>query len=243
MPELKGRVAIVTGGSRGIGRAIAEALVDSGVRVAIGARKQADLDEAARELNAKRPGEQVALGVRCDVRSYDDCKNLVDQTVAAFGRLDILVNNAGIGNYAYVADMQPEQWRAVIETNLNSLFYCSHLAIPHLRNAGGDAWIINIGSLAGKNAFPGGAAYNASKFGLIGFSEALMQEVRNDGIRVSYIMPGSVASEFVGWKQSTPGDWKIQPEDIAQIITDLLRMPARALPSRIEVRPTRPPNP
>jgi NADP-dependent 3-hydroxy acid dehydrogenase YdfG len=135
--------------------------------------------------------------------------------------------------------MAPEHWRAVIETNLNSLFYCSHEVIPHLKRAGG-GWIINIGSLAGKNAFPGGAAYNASKFGLIGFSEALMQEVRNDDIRVSYIMPGSVSTEFDGGSKGS-ADWKIQPEDIAEIVLDLLNFPGRTLPSRVEVRPTRPP--
>jgi 3-oxoacyl-[acyl-carrier protein] reductase len=155
--------------------------------------------------------------------------------VEAFGGLDILVNNAGVGVFAPVAELTVDEWDRVVETNLSGLFYCTHAAIPHLKQQGG-GWIINIGSLAGKNAFPGGAAYNASKFGLIGFSEALMQEVRHDGIRVSYIMPGSVATP--GFSEA---DWKIQPEDLGQIVLDLLATPDRTLPSRIEVRPSRPP--
>jgi 3-oxoacyl-[acyl-carrier protein] reductase len=173
------------------------------------------------------------------VRSASDCRRLVDQTIARFGRLDVLVNNAGIGAFVPVAEMQPEAWDDVIGTNLDGVFYCCHAAIPALREAG-ESWVINIGSLAGKNAFPGGAAYNASKFGLIGFSEALMQEVRHDGIRVSYIMPGSVATEFTHPRAGTD-EWKIQPQDVAQIVLDLLDTPARTLPSRVEVRPSRPP--
>ena len=224
--------AVVTGASRGIGRAIAEALAGSGYRVAIAARNAADVQRAAAEIG------NGAIGVTCDVRSNDDCERLITTAVREFGRLDVLVNNAGIGGFSTVADMDPDHWRAVIETNLNGLFYCTHAALPHLKKNGG--WIINIGSLAGKNAFPGGGAYNASKFGLIGFSEALMQEVRQDDIRVSYIMPGSVATEFDGMSEHT-GAWMIQPEDIAQIVKDLLEFPARTLPSRIEVRPSKPP--
>lgn len=233
MAELADQVAVVTGGTRGIGRAIAEALHGSGARVAVGARTRADVVTAEAALG------DGAKGVVCDVRQADDCERLVQAAVDAFGQLDILVNNAGVGIFERVSDMTPEQWRTVLRTNLDGVFYCSHAAIPHLK-ARGDAWIINIGSLAGKNAFPGGAAYNASKFGLIGFSEALMQEVRHDGIRVSYIMPGSVASDF---SHPTEGsdDWKIRPEDVARIVMDLLAFPGRTLPSRVEVRPSRPP--
>lgn len=176
----------------------------------------------------------------CDVRRHEDCRHLVAETERILGRLDILVNNAGVGGFAPVEEMAPEEWDRIIGTNLDSLFYCCHEALPALKRAGG-GWIINIGSLAGKNAFPGGAAYNASKFGLIGFSEALMQEVRHDGIRVSYIMPGSVATGFSHPRPGTGDDWKVRPEDIAAIVLDLLRTPARTLPSRIEVRPSRPP--
>jgi NAD(P)-dependent dehydrogenase (short-subunit alcohol dehydrogenase family) len=233
MLDLNGKVAIVTGATRGIGRAIAEALVNAGASVTVSARTAKDIDALAAKMG------KSALGISADVGRYEDCNNLIARTVERFGRLDILINNAGIGGFKPVAEMEPAQWRTVIDTNLNSLFYCSHEAIPHLRKAG-DGWIINIGSLAGKNAFPGGSAYNASKFGLIGFSEALMQELRYDDIRVSYIMPGSVNTEFEG-SRTRGGDWMIQPEDIAQIVTDLLRFPERTLPSRIEVRPSRPP--
>jgi NAD(P)-dependent dehydrogenase (short-subunit alcohol dehydrogenase family) len=236
--DLTGKVAIVTGSTKGIGRAIAEVLSARGARVTISARSKVDVERVARELAGQAStNERSALGVPADVRKYEDCRRMVQQTADAFGRIDILVNNAGIGGFANVADMSPEHWDAIIETNLNSLFYCSHEVIPHLKRAGG-GWIINIGSLAGKNAFPGGSAYNASKFGLIGFSEALMQEVRHDGIRVSYIMPGSVATEFDGMSRGS-AEWKVQPQDIAEIVTDLLSF--RALPSRVEVRPAKPP--
>ncbi len=228
--DLDGKVAVVTGGTRGIGRAIAEALLEHGARVVIGARTESDVDRAADEL-----GEQ-ARGAVCDVRDPEACQALVGAAVDAFGGLDILVNNAGIGIFKPVEELSVEEWDRLQGTNLNGMFYCTRSAIPHLKRRGG-GWIINIGSLAGKNAFPGGAAYNTSKFGLIGFSEALMQEVRHDGIRVSYVMPGSVAtSGFSG-----DGDWKIQPEDIGRIVLDLLATPDRTLPSRVEVRPSRPP--
>jgi NAD(P)-dependent dehydrogenase (short-subunit alcohol dehydrogenase family) len=236
MADLKGKVAIVTGSTRGIGRAIVEYLAKSGCNVVISARHEAHCREAAQQVGSLGGGK--ALGVACDVRSNTDCERLVKETIAEFGRLDILVNNAGIGGFQNVIDMQPDRWDAVIGTNLNGLFYCTHAALPHLQKST-PSWIINIGSLAGKNAFPGGAAYNASKFGLIGFSEALMQEVRQQGVRVSYIMPGSVATDFDG-SGSPNGAWMIQPEDIAQIVIDLLEMPDRTLPSRVEVRPSRP---
>jgi NAD(P)-dependent dehydrogenase (short-subunit alcohol dehydrogenase family) len=229
--DLDGRVAVVTGGTKGIGRAIAEALLDHGARVVIGARTEADVERVAEALG------EGARGAVCDVRSADDCAALIDTAVDAFGGLDILVNNAGIGIFKDVAEMTVDEWDRLQGTNVDSLFYCSHAAIPRLKERGG-GWIINIGSLAGKNAFPGGAAYNTSKFGLIGFSEALMQEVRHDGIRVSYIMPGSVATPGFGSGES---DWKIQPGDIGKIVLDLLATPERTNPSRVEVRPSQPP--
>jgi 3-oxoacyl-[acyl-carrier protein] reductase len=235
--DLRGRVALVTGGSRGIGFAIAEALAAAGAAVAIAARTEAAVRQAAAELS--RAHTVPVIGVVCDVRSQPQCEALVRRVVAELGHVDILINNAGIGRFTPVAELDPENWRAVIETNLNGVFYCTHAALPHLI-ARGSAWIINIGSLAGKNAFAGGAAYNASKFGLIGFSEALMQEVRHDGVRVSYIMPGSVATEFSPSARGSD-DWKVQPADIATLVLDLLAMPERTLPSRIEVRPSRPP--
>jgi 3-oxoacyl-[acyl-carrier protein] reductase len=241
MAELGGKVAVVTGGSRGIGWAIADALAKAGARVAVGARTAGDVERAAQRLNDEY-GADTAIGVSCDVRSQQDCERLVAQAAAKLGGIDILINNAGVGVFAPVAELDPEDWRRVIQTNLDSLFYCTHAALPHLVRRG-SSWIINIGSLAGKNAFPGGAAYNASKFGLIGFSEALMQEVRHDGVRVSYVMPGSVATEFSHPSGGGGGneEWKVQSEDIAQIVMDLLSMPERTLPSRVEVRPSRPP--
>ncbi|NJD09636.1 MAG: SDR family oxidoreductase [Gemmatimonadetes bacterium] len=234
--QLAGKVAIVTGSTRGIGRAIAEALWRAGANVVVSGRSG-----TAAEALAAAWGPR-ALGLACDVRDPGACERLVQRAVAAFGGLDILVNNAGIGIFGTVRELTPEQWRAVLGTNLDSLFFCCHAALPAL-SARGAAWSINIGSLAGKNAFPGGAAYNASKFGLIGFSEALMQEVRHDGVRVSYIMPGSVATEFSHPSGSGGDDWKVRPEDIAQLVLDLLATPDRTLPSRIEVRPSRPPRP
>jgi 3-oxoacyl-[acyl-carrier protein] reductase len=236
--DLSGSVAVVTGGSRGIGYAIAEALASAGAAVAIAARTEDIVEHAAAELS--RALTVPVIGVRCDVRSEQQCAALIRRVIAELGHIDILINNAGIGRFARVSELEPDEWRAVIETNLNGLFYCTHAALPHLI-ARGTSWIINIGSLAGKNAFPGGAAYNASKFGLIGFSEALMQEVRHDGVRVSYIMPGSVATEFATSSRGSSDDWKVQPEDVAALVLDLLAMPDRTLPSRIEVRPSRPP--
>jgi 3-oxoacyl-[acyl-carrier protein] reductase len=237
--KLDGRSAVVTGASRGIGRAIADALAGAGANVVIGARTRADVERAANEL-AGAHGVRC-VGMQCDVRSRADCEALIERAAGEHGGIDILVNNAGVGRFAPVAEMSPDDWDTVIGTNLNSLFYCCHAALPHLRRRG-SSWIINIGSLAGRNAFPRGAAYNASKFGLIGFSEALMQEVRHDGVRVSYIMPGSVATDFShpGGSDAAQDAWKIQPQDIAQIVMDLLATPDRTLPSRVEVRPSRP---
>jgi NAD(P)-dependent dehydrogenase (short-subunit alcohol dehydrogenase family) len=227
MRDLTGKVVLVTGASRGIGLGIAEAVAGAGARVAMAARGKKDLEGAVKSLGG------AARGYPTDIRSAQECAALVESTVRDFGRLDVLVNNAGVGIFRKVGDMTVDEWDTVLRTNLDSLFYMTHAALPHLKKQGG--WIVNIGSLAGKNAFPEGAAYNASKFGLIGFSEALMQEVRNDDIRVSYVMPGSVATPGFG-----DAEWKIQPEDIGQIVLDLLAMPARTLPSRIEVRPSRP---
>ena len=227
--ELINKTAIVTGGTRGIGRAIAKALVNAGVKVAITARNEDDIANAVSELGA-------VSGYVCDVRDYDQ----VRAVFAKIGGVDILVNNAGIGMFASVESMSPDDFRAVLETNLFGVFYCCHEAIPLMKQRGG-GYIINISSLAGTNAHPKMAAYNASKFGLNGFSEALMQEVRHDGIKVSYIMPGSVNTEFGGDEPSDEKSWQLQPADIAQLVMDLLSYPDRTLPSRVEIRPSRPP--
>jgi 3-oxoacyl-[acyl-carrier protein] reductase len=239
--DLNGKAAIVTGGSKGIGYAIAESLAAAGANVTITARNEDELRRAAEALNANGGGR--VIGLRCDQRRHEEVKRMVERTVEEFDRLDILINNAGVGGFGPVGEFPVEKWDQILETNLSGVFYCCHEALPHLKKHG-DAWIINIASLAGKNPFAGGAAYNASKFGLVGFSEALMLDVRPYGVRVNYIMPGSVNTDFSGPSASRPdadNDWKTQPEDIARLVMDLIAMPFRSLPSRIEIRPTQPP--
>ncbi len=230
--DLKDKIAVVTGGTKGIGRAIAKSLVDAGANVVITARSQDEISNAVSELKARGSAD----GHVCDVRDYNEVKSLF----ANLDAVDILINNAGVGIFASVESMSVEDFRTVLETNVFGVFYCCHEAIPLMKQRGG-GYIINISSLAGANAHPKMAAYNASKFGLNGFSEALMQEVRHDGIKVSYIMPGSVNTEFGGDETSDEKSWQLQPSDIAEVVMDLLAHPDRALPSRIEIRPSRPP--
>ena len=233
-------VAIVTGASKGIGLGIARAFVERGMQVAVSARSERELARAVQELGG---GDRVAA-VPADVQRPDDAARLVKEVVARFGGLDVLVNNAGIGRFANVADMTIDTWRQVIDTNLNGVFYCCHAALPELRRRGG-GYIVNISSLAGKNSFVGGAAYCASKAGLNAFSEALMQEVRHDNIRVSYVMPGSVATDFGavdGNDRHGPDEsWKLTADDVAQVVVDLVTLDSRALASRVEMRPSKPP--
>src|SRR5436190_9594175 len=229
---LKAKNAIVTGGTKGIGRAIAEALRRESVSICIAARHQSEIDETIKELN--QGDEDRAIGFVCDVRDYDQVKKLIDYTVKELGGLDILINNAGIGIFQKVEDTTPEDFRAVLETNLFGVFYCCHVAIPLMKSRGG-GYIINISSLAGVNAHPQMAAYNASKFGLNGFSEALMQEVRHDNIRVGYIMPGSVNTYFGDDVPDEAQSWQLQPEDIARVVLDLLHHDERSLPSRVDI--------
>jgi 3-oxoacyl-[acyl-carrier protein] reductase len=235
--DLRGQTAIVTGGSRGIGLAIARALAADGVNVAITGRSDAHLSQARPRLESAGPARVETL--RADMRRYEDVEHAVAATVARFGGLDILVNNAGVGIFANVAEMTPEQWSEIVDTNLTGVFYACRAAIPHLRARGG-GYIINISSLAGKNPFAGGAAYCASKSGLNGFSEALMQELRYDNIRVSYVMPGSVATGFSNGDETRGADWKISADDIAGVVLSLLKQDPRSLASRVEVRPSKP---
>ena len=229
---LAGKSAVVTGATRGIGRAVAETLLDAGASVAICARNAADVDEAVRQLRSRGN----AIGIAADVGDQPQVSRLFQFVDENFGALDILINNAGVGAFAKVADITIDQWRTVIDTNLSGVFYCSRAALSRFQRSSG-GYIINISSLAGKNPFSGGAAYNASKFGLNGFSEAMMLDHRYDDVRVSYVMPGSVATDF-GARGGE--DWKIAPEDIADIVRMLLMMPARTLISRVEVRPSKP---
>jgi len=236
--DLSNKIAIVTGGTKGIGRAIAESLVSAGAGVAITARNDDEIGRTVAEL--KKLGAGTAAGYVCDVRDYEQVKSVVAEVAKEFGGLDILINNAGVGIFAAVESMSVEDFRAVLETNVFGVFYCCHEAIPLMKQRGG-GYIINISSLAGANPHPQMAAYNASKFGLNGFSEALMQEVRQDHIKVSYIMPGSVNTHFGGDQPSAEQSWQLQPNDIAQVVMDLLEFPERSLPSRVEIRPSRPP--
>jgi len=238
MSILEGKIAVVTGGTRGIGRGIAKSLVDAGAKVAITARNKQELENTTSELNKK--GSGTAAGYVCDVRDYDQVKSTFANIAGDLGGVDILINNAGIGIFAPVESMSVEDFRAVLETNVFGVFYCCHEAIPLMKQRGG-GYIINISSLAGTNAHPRMAAYNASKFGLNGFSEALMQEVRHEGIKVSYIMPGSVNTEFGGDEPSDEKSWQLQPDDIARVVINLLQYPDRSLPSRVEIRPSQPP--
>jgi len=233
MSSLTGKVAFVTGGSRGIGLATAKAFVASGASVAILGTDEGRLDAAVAALGKN------ALGIRADVRQYSEVEAALARTVSTLGGLDILINNAGVGVFRSVSEMTVDEWHRIIDTNLSGVFYCCHAALPHLRARGG-GWIINISSLASKNAFVNGAAYCASKSALNAFSETLMQEVRYDGIRVAYVLPGSVNTGF-GGLANTKSEWALMPDDVAEVIVDLIAHPARSLPSRVEIRPAQPP--
>ena len=231
------RVALVTGGSRGIGRAIVEALLGEGWSVSFCGRSAQHAAAAGEELAARWPGRVDGSAV--DVRDHAAVRAWVDAAAERHGRIDCLVNNAGLGVFGRVDEIAPEKWAEVIGTNLSGAFHALAAAVPHLRRAGG-GFVLNVGSLAAKNPFAGGAAYNASKFGLLGFSEAAMLDLRHEGIRVGCILPGSVDTEFHGDRRPERS-WMLAPEDVARAVVDLLRYPERALPSLVELRPSRPP--
>ncbi len=234
--SLKDKCCLVTGGSRGIGAAITRMLLGEGARVVICGQNQRTLDAAVARLGQGSPGK--VSGKAADVKDYESVRTLYAYVDATLGGLDILVNNAGIGGFAKVSELSIEDWSSIVGTNLTGAFYCSREALLRFATRGA-GYIVNISSLAGRNAFAGGAAYNASKFGLNGFSEALMLDARHDNVRVSTVAPGSVDTEFGG--HASGGDWKVQPADIAEIVRMLLRLPARTTASYIEVRPARPP--
>ncbi|MEQ1868857.1 MAG: SDR family oxidoreductase [Vicinamibacterales bacterium] len=234
--DLRGQTALVTGGSRGIGLAIGRALAAVGVNVTVTGRDEGHLSSARREIEGAGPGAVEAL--KADVRDYDQVELAVAATVSRFGGLDILVNNAGVGVFANVTDMTPAQWATVVDTNLTGVYNVCHAALPRLRARGG-GYIINISSLAGSNAFVGAAAYCASKAGLNAFSEALMQEVRYDNIRVSCVAPGSVDTDFSG-HAPRGADWKTSPDEVAAVVMGLLESDPRSLASRVELRPSKP---
>ena len=242
VPQLAGGVAVVTGGSRGIGLAVTAALVSHGVDVVVCGRSEAALADARQRLadltaRAEAPGRWDVT--RADVRDAQQAERIVEFAVERFGGLDILINNAGIGHFQEVAEQSVSDWSEVIDTNLSGVFFCCRAAIPVLRRRGG-GWIVNISSLAGSHPFAGGAAYCASKAGLDAFTQALMQEMRYDDIRVSSVAPGSVSTAFGGKICHVPEAWKLSAADVAQVVVDLFRHDSRSLPSRVEVRPSKP---
>ena len=236
MDKFKDKVALITGGTKGIGRGIAEALLELGMNVAITSRNLTAAEKAATELNKKGKGK--AIGVKADVRKMDSQVQAVDTVLKEWGQLDVLVANAGLGHFASISDLTIDEWQETIDTNLTGVFISVKAALNELKKSKG--YIFTISSLAGTNFFAGGSAYNASKFGVTGFTQAIMLDLRQDDIKVSTIMPGSVATHFNGNEPTKKDDWKIQSEDIGELIVDLLKMNPRTLPSKIEVRPSKP---
>ncbi|MCX6218001.1 SDR family oxidoreductase [Spirosoma sp.] len=230
------KTALITGGSKGIGYGIAEVLINEGIKVAITSRSSVAAELAAAKLNEIKPG--YALGIAADVRDLASQQKAVETILEQWGQLDYVIANAGVGHFASIQELTPEQWQETIDINLTGVFYTAKATLDALKATEG--YFISIASLAGTNFFEKGAAYNASKFGLVGFSQAIMLDLRSEGIKVTTIMPGSVATYFNDHQPSEKDAWKIQPEDIGQIVSDLIHMPARTLPSKIEVRPTRP---
>lgn len=236
MSRLTGKTALITGGSKGIGLGVAQALIQAGMNVTITARNQAQVEAAAAQLNETGPGR--ALGLRCDVRSFEDQVEVVSRTAAEFGQLDVAIANAGVGGYAAIDEMSMDTWHNIIDTNLTGVFYTVKAAVEQLKANHG--YLITIASLAGTNFFERGSAYNASKFGLVGFTQAVMLDLRKYGVKTTTIMPGSVATYFNDNEPAEKDAWKIQPEDIGEMVLYLLNVPERTLPSKVEVRPTIP---
>ena len=236
MSALEKKVAVITGGTKGIGRAIAERLLKEGVSVFVCARDKSNLKKALEDFSALGKAE----GEICDVRSEAQVKMMLEECVRVFGGIDILINNAGVGIFKTVEETTPDEFEWVLQTNLFGVFYTCHHAVPEIKTRGG-GHIINISSLAGQNAHPKMAAYNASKFAVNGFTEALMQEVRQDNIKVSLICPGSVNTEFGDGEISEENAWQIQPEDIAEVVVDLLTQKSNVISSKVEIRPSKPP--
>ena len=232
---MKNKVAYITGGTKGIGFGVAKYLLDNGMRVAISGRKLEDAQAAAKELSSD---DSLVLGISSDVSNIEDEKKAVEQIINKFGQLDVVLANAGVGHFAPVDELKESEWSQMIDTNLTGVFHTLKASVEELKKSEG--YYITLASLAGTNFFANGAGYNASKFGVVGFTQAAMLDLRKYNIKVSTIMPGTVSSQF---NNHTPGEgdaWKIQPEDIGRLVWDLLQMHPRTLPSKIEVRPTRP---
>jgi len=237
MENIQDKITLITGGSKGIGYGIARVLMNRNMKVAITSRSEKRAKNAAEALNKAGKGE--AIGIGADVRIMKDQEEAVKAVIEKWGRLNVLVANAGLGHFGSIEELSENQWNETIETNLTGVYNSVKACIPALKESKG--YIITIASLAGTNFFAGGAAYNASKFGLVGFTQAIMLDLRHQGVNVSTIMPGSVATFFNDHEPNPEDAWKIQPEDIGQLVLDLLEMDPRTLPSKIEVRPSQPP--
>jgi 3-oxoacyl-[acyl-carrier protein] reductase len=236
MENITNKVALITGGTKGIGYGVAESLMKENAKVAITGRTKASADEAAAKLN--RIGKGEAIGFSADVRKLSDQQKVVEGIIKKWGQLDILIANAGIGYFSSIETLTEDQWQETIDTNLTGVFNSVKASLEAVKKTKG--YIITMASLAGINFFAGATAYNASKFGLVGFTQALMLDVRNYGVKVTTILPGSVATHFNNNQPSEKDAWKIQPEDLGQMVVDLLKMNPRTLPSKIEVRPSIP---
>jgi len=236
--NLTNKTAYITGGSKGIGLGIAAAMLEENMKVAITGRDANSLKAAAETLSKIGKGE--ILAIQSDVRNYEDEQKAIAQVISQWGKLDTCIANAGVGKFTSIEELSVEDWNAVIDINLTGVFHTVKAAIPALKESKG--YIMTIASLAGTNFFKYGSAYNASKFGLVGFTQAIMLDLREHGIKVTTIMPGSVSTYFNGRTPSESESWKIQPEDIGQMVVDLLKMNPRTLPSKVEVRPSLPPS-
>lgn len=233
--KMKDKVAYITGGTKGIGFGIAQVLLKNGIKVAVSGRKQEDAEEAARILSED---ESQVFGIASDVKNFEDEKNAVSEIIKKFGRLDYVIANAGLGVFKPVDELSLEDWSDMINTNLTGVFHTLKAALPELKKSEG--YFISISSLAGTNFFEKGSGYNASKFGVVGFTQAAMIDLRKYNIKVSTIMPGSVSTNFNGNEPSEKDAWKIQPEDLGELVLDIFKMNPRALPSKIEIRPSKP---
>lgn len=240
MNSLKNKVALITGGTKGIGYGIAQALLNEGIHIAVTSRNKVSAKKAADALNSNSILGAKAIGLEADVRDYESQQQAVQSVLDHFGQLDIVVANAGVGHFASIEDLSVEQWNETLDTNLSGAFYSIKSSIEALKKSEG--YFITISSLAGTNFFASASAYNASKFGVTGFTQAVMLDLRKYNIKVSTIMPGSVATYFNGHIPNESDAWKIQSEDIGELVVDLIKMNPRTLPSKIEVRPTMPPS-
>jgi len=232
---MENKVAYITGGTKGIGLGIAQVLHDNGITVAISARNNEDALNVAEELSS---ADAPVFGLSSNVRNFEDEEKAVAEIIKKFGRIDYVIANAGVGIFKPVDELSLEDWSAMIDTNLNGIFHTLKASVEELKKSEG--YFITISSLAGTNFFEKGAGYNASKFGAVGFTQAAMIDLRKYNIKVSTIMPGSVATYFNGHTPSDADSWKIQPEDIGQLVLDILKMNPRTLPSKIEIRPSKP---